>query len=199
MTTQSRTLKNKHYKILARLWREFNYHLLWVNCSVCINKEKDYMPKWTYKHLPFAICHLLFRSLFWQIWIFSKTNQIMCVYMNKSNCTTERLKHCIGCFSHVFGMYLIRVGTTFRIANNAPLLGFRLSRNKSKWEMQLSGSPTGGHGRSISPRALMMLTKRRADDKRRCTYNLYRSVKCLLYHPMKTPCCNNIMFTYSKR
>ena len=25
---------------IYRLWREFNYHLLWVNCFVCISKEK---------------------------------------------------------------------------------------------------------------------------------------------------------------
>jgi len=33
--------------------------------------------------------------------------------MNKSYHTTERLIHCIGFISHVFGIYLICVGTTF--------------------------------------------------------------------------------------
>jgi len=34
----------------------------------------------------------------------------------------RKLLHCIGCFSHVFGMYFVHVGTTFWISNNAPLL-----------------------------------------------------------------------------
>jgi len=55
--------------------------------------------------------------------------------MNKSDHTMERLIHCIGCISHVFGMYLIHV----------------------------------------------------------------RSVKCLLYHPMKTPSWAYVMLTYFTR
>ena len=31
------------------------------------------------------------------------------------------------------------------------------------------------------------------------TYNHYRSVKCLLYHPMKTSSCDYVMLTYSMR
>ena len=55
------------------------------------------------KHLPFATryfvrCFDIFR-------LFSKTNQLICVQMNKSDHTTKRLI--------LFGMYLIRVGTTF--------------------------------------------------------------------------------------
>jgi len=37
--------------------------------------------------------------------------------MNKSDHMVEQLIHCIGCISHVFGMYLVvHVGTPFLIA-----------------------------------------------------------------------------------
>ena len=52
----------------------------------------------------FVRCFDKFRS-------FSKTHQVLCAYMNKSDNTTEWLIHCIGCIAHVFGMYLIRVGS----------------------------------------------------------------------------------------
>ena len=65
-----------------------------------------------------AIFHLLFR--FDKFRSFSKRNQVICTYINQLNHTTERLIHCIDCILHVFGMYLIRVGTTCLIKSNAP-------------------------------------------------------------------------------
>ena len=98
---------------IYRLWREFNYHLLWVNCFVCISKEKGLRAETNVNicHLQFATCY--FVSYFDKFRPFAKTNQVICVYMYKSDHTTEWLIHYIGCISHVFGMYLICVGTTF--------------------------------------------------------------------------------------
>ena len=70
--------------------------------------------------LAFSINSIIFKDKVSYIYAF-----------HKSNDTTEGLIQCFDCFSHVFGMYLIRVWTTFWIANNAPPLGLRSTHCKN--------------------------------------------------------------------
>ena len=92
-----------------------------------LTKKGEYVRKRT---LTSVICNLPRVILFAVLTLFYHFQRhVIGAYINKSGHTTNRLIHCIGCISHVFGMYLIRVATTFLIANNAPLLGFRLSIN----------------------------------------------------------------------
>ena len=118
------------YEYWPQLWNKLNK----IDRDQCITKQLlHFYSKIQEHHLQFATCYFVrsfdkFRS-------FSKTNQVVCAYMNKWNHAKIRFVNCIVCFSHVFCIYLIRVGT---------MLHCWTSKNE---KMQSSGSPNGRHSR----------------------------------------------------
>ena len=104
-------LCEKHYKILARsIGCEENSItiVLWVNCFVCINKEK-------WLHAGMIAYNIQFSTRYY-VRCFDKSQsfsmtiviwKVICAYMNRSDHTTEQLMHCNSRFCRPFSRFVL--------------------------------------------------------------------------------------------